>query len=254
MSKPKPFVAHIRNQGATATLYLYDVIGKDFFGDGVRSDDVSASIDNMRENGVDHLDLRINSVGGDLYEGLGIYNALERFPGTVAVSIDALAASAASLIAMAGDSISIASNASVMIHEAAMYMPGQYVTLSEFDGRAQQFASEKTPLEIAQRNLLAAYSRTKLSPDELTAAMIAETWYTAEDAVAAGFADEITGALSMAACIEPGRFKNTPRKYIIAHSLAPETPEPIREPAIQRRRAAAGRRLELTKLRTPTKN
>ena len=106
-------LAKAEDEQPTPTLYLYDVLGPDLFG-GIASRQI---VDDLQALGpVEALDVRINSPGGDVFEGIAVYNALKRFPAKVTVHIDGLAASIASLIAMAGDKTLIAENAMVMVH------------------------------------------------------------------------------------------------------------------------------------------
>src|SRR5690606_25494897 len=97
-----------------AEILIYDEIGADpWTGTGIGADDF---VRELRAIKAPRIDVRINSVGGSVFEGNAIYNALARHPAHVDVYIDGIAASIASVIAMAGDKIYIAANAHVMIH------------------------------------------------------------------------------------------------------------------------------------------
>src|SRR5690606_10806318 len=94
-------------------LYLYDILGLDLFG-GIAARQV---VDDLRALGeVPALDVRVNSPGGDVFEGIAVYNALARFPAKVTVHVDGIAASIASLIATAGDQTIVSENAMFLVH------------------------------------------------------------------------------------------------------------------------------------------
>ncbi|MDH3772192.1 MAG: Clp protease ClpP, partial [Nitrospirota bacterium] len=95
-------------------LLIYSDIGEGFFEEGITTAFVKGELDSA---GGEDITVRINSAGGDVFEGLGIYNVLDQYPGNVSVFVDGLAASAASVIAMAGAEIYMAENALMMIHD-----------------------------------------------------------------------------------------------------------------------------------------
>lgn len=175
----------IRNAAPTdsgpAELLIYDEIDSWF---GVAAEqlarDISA-LDDTRE-----LVVRINSPGGNVYDGVAILNSLRGHPGKVTVVIDGLAASAASVIAMGGDEIVMNRNSELMIHN------GHGVAM----GGAEDMRRMADRLEAVNANLATIYAeRAGGTPEDWRAVMAAETWYSAEEAVAAGLADRIeTGA------------------------------------------------------------
>jgi ATP-dependent Clp endopeptidase proteolytic subunit ClpP len=129
--------------------------------------------------------LHINSPGGDVFDGLAILNALRQHPANVEVTIDGLAASAASFIAMAGNSIRIAPQAMVMIHDAA----GVVV------GNAEDMIDMADLLDKTSNNIAAVYAqRAGGTVEDWRAAMKAETWYSDQEAVDAGLVDEVLTA------------------------------------------------------------
>jgi ATP-dependent protease ClpP protease subunit len=149
--------------------------------------------------------VRINSIGGSVFEGFAIFNALARHSAQIVVEIDALAASAASLVAMAGDRIRIASNAMMMIHRAWVIVAGNKRELQHVIGI----------LERVDDNLADTYAaRTKKPKAKIEQLLDAETWFTAEEAVKEGFADQITAAVNASAYVPAGRFQNTPRRFL----------------------------------------
>jgi len=168
-----------------AEISIYDQIG----GWGVTANDF---IDQLKELGdVETINLRIASGGGSIVEGNTIFNALKRHGAKVVTHIDSLAASMASVIAMAGDEIRMAENALLMIHNPwTMSMGG-----------AEQLRKDADLLDKMETNIRASYGRSNLSAEELDGAMEAETYYTAAEALELGFIDQIEGANLAAASI-----------------------------------------------------
>jgi ATP-dependent Clp endopeptidase proteolytic subunit ClpP len=175
----KPAV-RIESKGSETELLLYGVIGMDFWtGDGITSKDVA---EQLQQAGDKSLRVRINSPGGDVFEGLGIYTALSQYAGDVAVQIDSLAASAAAVVAMAGDTIEIAPAALMMIHDAWGLLVGNAQD-------AREFADVLDKIDTQIAGTFAG--QTGKSAEDIRKAMDAESWYTAEEAVAFGLADGI---------------------------------------------------------------
>lgn len=190
--------------GRTETLYLYDVIGGGgFFDDG---DDLSANtivqwLGSL--SGVSQLDVRINSPGGDVFDGFAIYNALVRFPANKAVYIDGMAWSIAGVIAMAGDTVAIASNAVFMIHDPAALLYGT----------ADELRTTADLLDQTKDSLIDAYQRhSNAGREKLGNWMTDETWFSAQETLDNGFATSVEEALPIAACYPRGamKFKNIP--------------------------------------------
>ena len=126
------------------------------------------------------IEVLINSGGGDVYSGSEIYTALRDTPNNVNVKIVGIAASAASVIAMAGDKVEISPTAQIMIHNAA--------TVAFGDNRSMEHTSNM--LEGFNKSIANAYmDKTGLSQDEILSMMDDETWLTADMAVEKGFAD-----------------------------------------------------------------
>lgn len=178
-------------------IYIYDTIGKDFFGEGVTADYVRKELDKAKKN--EQVVVRINSPGGAVWEGEAIYNMLTR-RGNIKVCIDALAASAASFIAMAGDEIEVAENASVMIHEA--WTMGF--------GNKRDIAKTVDRLKAIDDQIAAKYSARSGKRDSsmFLADMESETWYSAQQAVDAGLADRIGQKLKVKAAIREPMLKD----------------------------------------------
>lgn len=159
---------------------IFDVIGEDYWGEGVSSKRIAAA---LRAIGTDNpVTVNINSPGGDLFEGLTIYNLLKEHRGTVTVKVMGLAASAASIIAMAGDEVQISRAGFFMIHNAW--------TLAA--GNRHDFRDIADFLEPLDRSMADVYStRTGDDLDDLQALMDQETWIGGSDAVTQSFADAL---------------------------------------------------------------
>lgn len=171
---------------------------------------------------VDTLNVRLNSPGGIVFEGVAIYNALARHPANVIIHVEGIAASIASVIAMAGDEVRIAEGSRFMIHD-----PWSIVMGSAADLRA-----EADVLEGLKSDLIDIYAaRTEQDRDDLSAWMTAETWLSARDAVDKGFADSMTPAKKKekkdahARSAMLSRFRNAPKDVIDPS----EAPADIRE-------------------------
>lgn len=183
----------------TAEISIYDEIGfwgitaKDFIGE-------------LKAVGDRRIVLRINSPGGDVFDGLAIYNRLRDHAPGVEVKIDGLAASVASIIAMAGTKITMAENALLMIHNPTGICAGESADMREL---AALLDKVKSSLITAYERRLQDVSATT-QPCDIAALMDAETWFTAAEAQAAGFVDDITPALKMAARFDTSKFRNTP--------------------------------------------
>lgn len=165
---------------------------------------------------VDELDVYINSPGGSVFEGVTIYNLLVGHKATVNVHVLGLAASIASVIALAGDTVTIAENAMIMIHDPSA---GVY-------GKAEDFRQVAAVLDKITESILNTYeSRTNLTRDQLRAAMAAETYYTADEAVTAGFATAKAAAMKAAALWNPDDFELTPAAKALAFRAEQEEEE-----------------------------
>lgn len=161
------------------TISVYDVIGQDFWtGEGVTAKRIAAA---LRAIGKGPVTVNINSPGGDLFEGFAIYNLLRDHDGEVTVKVLGLAASAASVIAMAGDTIQVSRASFLMIHNTWVMAIGNRNDLHET-------AEFLEPFDRAMADIYS--SRTGLDTEDVTAMMDAETWMGGAEAIGKGFADE----------------------------------------------------------------
>ena len=162
------------------TISIYDVIGYDYWtGDGVTAKRIAAALRGM---GPGPVTVNINSPGGDMFEGLAIYNLLREHDGEVTVKVLGLAASAASIIAMAGDTVQIARAGFFMIHNCWVMAIG-----NRNDLRA--VADTLEPFDAAMADIYVA--RTGKELVEIQKQMDGETWIGGSSAVEQGFADEL---------------------------------------------------------------
>jgi len=153
---------------------------------------------------VSRIHVHINSPGGQVFEGLGIYNTLKDHPARVIVHIDGMALSMASVIAMAGDEIEAAGNAFLMIHNP--------VNVAYGDGDDLRHSAEL--LDKLRNQLAAIYAnRSKQSVDKVLDLMDAETWLDADEALQLGLIDRATDDLAVAASFDPSRFQHVPERF-----------------------------------------
>lgn len=177
----------LRMNAESAELMIYGRIGGGgWFDEGISAADVAAV---LREAGGRPLNVRINSGGGDVFDGVAIHSLLARHPGTVTVYVDGLAASAASFIMLAGDRVVAARNSFVMIHDA---MTGTYG-----NGDTHRAAAEL--LDKVSENIADMYAERAGEDVEhwrnlMTVNGEDGTWYTGQEALDAGLVDEITEA------------------------------------------------------------
>lgn len=165
---------------ADRTISIYDVIGQDYWtGEGVTAKRIAGALRNM---GKGPVTVNINSPGGDMFEGLAIYNLLREHDGEVTVKILGLAASAASVIAMAGDTVQIARAGFLMIHNAWVMAVGNRNDLIEV-------AETLKPFDDAMASIYAA--RTGEPVEAMAKLMDRETWIAGDSAIEDGFADEL---------------------------------------------------------------
>jgi len=160
------------------TITIFDVIGQDYWtGEGVTAKRIAGA---LRAIGDKPVTVLINSPGGDMFEGLAIYSLFREHPADVTVKVLGLAASAASIIAMAGDTVQIARAGFLMIHNAWIYAAGNR---HEF----REYADYLEPFDRSMADIYAA--RTGIDMKEIQKVMDAESWIGGSDAIEQGFAD-----------------------------------------------------------------
>jgi ATP-dependent protease ClpP protease subunit len=185
----------IRARGTGAEVLIYDEIGAY----GVSAKGFLAELGALPD-GVP-IDLRLNSPGGSVFDAVAIFNALTRHTGTITVWIDGIAASAASYVAMAGDEIVMPENAFLMIHDPSGIVMGTATDMRDMAATMDKIAG----------SMVRGYAaRSGRSEEEIAALMAAETWFDAQDALAAGLATRIAEPVRIAASFDIGRFRNAP--------------------------------------------
>jgi ATP-dependent Clp protease, proteolytic subunit ClpP len=169
----------VRNEGEPAVLVLNGEISDEtWFGDEVTPKLFRADLDKCQGD----ISVWINSPGGDVFAAAQIYNMLMDYPHNVTVKIDGLAASAASVIAMAGTEVQMSPVAMMMIHNP--------MTVAIGDSAEMQKASAM--LDEVKESIMNAYEiKTGLSRTKISHLMDAESWFNAKKAVELGFADKI---------------------------------------------------------------
>jgi ATP-dependent Clp protease protease subunit len=177
-----PDVRAAGDEESEASISILDVIGQDWWGEGVTAKRVAAA---LRQIGKKDVVVNINSPGGDFFEGLAIYNTLREHPAKVTVKILGLAASAASVIAMAGDEVMIGRAAFLMIHNTWVLAAGDRHALREV-------ADWLEPFDLASVDIYAA--RTGLDGKKIGQMLDRETWIGGQSAVDQGFADALLSA------------------------------------------------------------
>ena len=183
---------------AMADLYLYGEVG----GFGANASEFISALSGLKGA---HINLHIHSPGGSVFEGHAIFNALRNHPGGVTTFVDGIAASMASVIAMAGKPVKMASNGFLMIHNP----------WATFSGDATEMRQEADVLDKLKEGLVKIYAdKSGQDANTIRAAMDSETWFDAEEAVAFGFADEIYNGLEAVAKLDVSRFAKAPALLI----------------------------------------
>lgn len=195
----------IKNETEKATVYLYGTIGEDFWSpeDSNTAKQFSQLLDEM---GGKPLDIRIDSCGGDVYEGFAIASAIQRYEGQTTAYVDGIAASAASYIALMADKVVMTQYAQLMIHDASTYAWGNAEDLRGVIDRLEN-------VDATIAGIIAA--RSGMEVEDVRKAMDAETWYSGDAAVECGLADEVVKTEQRtAACIDEllmSRYKHAPK-------------------------------------------
>ena len=208
-----------------AEIYVYGNIGDKWSEDGVVASELVREIAVLE---ADAITLRINSYGGSVTDGLAIYNALKRHPAPVSVEVDGVAISCASYIAMAGDTITMAKNAQMMIHA-----PWGYAV-----GNAAELRDQADVLDRYAKALASAYADKSGHDYADDLALLTDGkdhWYSADEAVAAGFADtvgdEVAVAASLAKSFDLSRFSAPAASASASAPLGATDKKPVSQPA-----------------------
>ncbi len=197
----------IEQKGREATVYLYDVIGADYYG-GISAKEFVPQFSALD---ADVIHLRINSPGGDVFDARAISAAIAAHPAEKIAHIDGLAASAATYVAMAADTVKMAQGAFFMIHNAW--------TLAM--GNANDFDETAALLRKIDGSIRADYAKkTGIGDEQLKTWMNATTWFTADEAAQQKFIDEIVDApASPKSAWNLAAYGNAPAELINAENL-----------------------------------
>ena len=193
----KPWYS-LKNEGISPEIFIYDAI------DDWSSLSAKSVIDEIRDLNADEINVRINSPGGAVFEGIAIYNALRLHKARIHVSIEGLAASIASVIAMAGDTVTMAENAMMMIHNPYGWAQGD----------AEDMRKSADIMDKVADSIAVSYmERMGTSLEETKALMTDETWFTAQEALEAGLVDHVDPVMKAAAHFDLTAFKNVPTEF-----------------------------------------
>jgi ATP-dependent Clp protease, protease subunit len=210
----------------TKEIYVYGPIGGSFWEDGITAELMVAALSQMGDS---RVTIRINSPGGVADEGIAIYNALRRHKGGVDTVIDSVAASAASIIALAGEKRTTAKGGKWMIHRALTFAIGNYSEMLKVANTLKKY--DESLVEIYGEYMDADASEIESLMDE-------ETWYTGSEAIAAGLgtADD----LELDAAPEPAVaswYKHAPEAIAASSSpiVVPKFPTKLQAAEIRNR-------------------
>lgn len=220
--KADDFKVYVKNakEDEPAELLVYEQIGKDpWFGDGVGAKDVAGF---LSQNAGKPINVRINSPGGLVFDGVTIHNALIQHDGTVTTTVEGIAASAASIIAMAGSTVRMYDNASMMIHRAWGVAIGNTAVMLD---TAELL--DKIDDQIAA-TYAAKTGRKKDTMLKLMEGKVDGTWFTATEAKSEGLIDEIVALPK-----DSKRARN---------SVDGSVTDPVADPAADALQAEAGRK------------
>ena len=179
-----PVSAAARGVAASADIFIYGDIGESWYGDTV---DASSFVREINALAVDQITVRINSYGGSVTDGIAIHNAIKRHPAQVDVAIDGIAASISSLIAMAGNTVSMAENAMLMVHAPWGGVAGNAADLRDYADMLDAWAKAMSTSYASKSGQTADAMLALLTDGK-------DHWYTAAEAQAAGFVDAVVSA------------------------------------------------------------
>ncbi|MBO0459824.1 Clp protease ClpP [Enterococcus hulanensis] len=193
MTTMKTILAVKNEDTKKPSIHIQGFIGSSWFFEGTTDKGIKRVLDGL--DGKEEIDVVINSNGGDVFQGIAIGNLLKANKAKINIIINGVAASAASIIAMAGDTIQIYPNAQLMIHRASTWA----------EGNVDVFRQTADQLESIDKSVKASYqSRFNGTDDELDELLIAEKYMDAETAVNYGLVDEIINDVQVEPIKEDG--------------------------------------------------
>ena len=182
----------------SADIYIFDEIGTY----GVTAQDFISEIKGLKDM---PINLRINSLGGDVFDGMAMYNVIKRRESKTTVYIEGIAASIATIIALGADEVVMAENSLFMIHNAWGGASGEAKDMRKTAETLEKITSELTDIYV---------KKTGLSYDALAQMMDEETWLNAEEAYKLRFIDTISDSIKVAAKYDVSKFKNITQEEI----------------------------------------
>lgn len=189
----------IEAKGKSTDIHIYDEIG-------VHGITAKSFLEDLRGLKGKDITIHINSTGGDVFQGQAIYTALNNYSGKVTVKIEGLAASMATIIALAADKVEMTSNSLFMIHSP----------MSNVFGNKAQMRKQINALEKIETTMLSVYkAKTNISEDEIEQMMARETWLSAHEALELGFVDEVLGAVKVVAKYNLSGYQNKTSEEIL---------------------------------------
>ena len=190
---------NIQNKaGETADIYIFDEIGTY----GVTAPDFISEIKGLKDM---PINLRINSLGGDVFDGMAMYNVIKRREAKTTVYIEGIAASIATIIALGADEVIMAENSLFMIHNAWGGTSGEAKDMRKTAETLDKISSELTEIYV---------KKTGLSFEAISEMMDEETWLNAQEAFNLGFIDTISDSIKVAAKYDVSKFKNITQEEI----------------------------------------
>jgi ATP-dependent Clp endopeptidase proteolytic subunit ClpP len=179
----------------TKDLYIYDMIGSG----GVTAKGIVSDLEKAGKN--TNINLRINSAGGDVFEGIAIYNSLKKHNGNINVEIEGLAASMASIIMLAGDNITASENSLIMVHNPSIGIQGE----------SKDLTKKAELLDKIKDQMVGIYTaKTGMNEKDVIQMMDSETWLTAEEALQVGLITNVGESIKVAAVSKTEIFNNAP--------------------------------------------
>lgn len=190
------FKAEISEDTNSSTLTIYGDIGESWWNESTSAVDVERELKNITS---DSITVKLNSGGGDVFDGIAIYNQLKNHSAEIVVQVDGLAASAASIIAMAADKLLMNTGSMMMIHEASTVAWGTKADIKK----------TLNALEGIDKSIADIYmTRFQGERSEIVTMIENETWFTSGEAVDVGLADEVN-EVKEEETVDPEEFKNS---------------------------------------------
>lgn len=214
--KPSPETVMAQGFVSAAEIFIYGDIGESWWAETVSA---AQFVKDLAALDAERITIRINSMGGSVPDGIAIHNAIKRHKAATTTVVDGMALSIASLIALAGDTVEMAENATMMIHAPWTVVGGNAVDLRATADLLDTWAAAMATSYAA---------KSGQSVDDVMALLTdgKDHWYTAAEALAAGFCDAVTTALPIAASAQRfdlSRYRNVPAA-LAAGAVAPSTP------------------------------